>query len=157
MLILKKDMKDYSIKEVEASPLKHVADGLPTKGEMVIIKEFPESNDWHVAEIAKVLRDRFNVNGYITEGVPLNNCKDKSWRTRKANLERMTFHRTWCLDQGRGKGTIIPPKHLKGQDDYLWKWRIPIGELDQIFLVRDVILTAEDKTIVLYIILTYCI
>ena len=41
--------------------------------------------------------------------------------------------------------TIIPPAHLKGQQDYLWKWRIPIVELDQILLVRDVILTADGK------------
>jgi hypothetical protein len=90
---------------------------------------------------AKVLNDRFVVNGYITEGAPLANYKAKSWRARKANLEGLTFHRTWCVNQGRGKATIIPRTHLKGQQDYLWKWRIPIVELDQILLVRDVILT----------------
>jgi hypothetical protein len=61
------------------------------------------------------------------------------------NLETMTFHRTWCVNQGKGKATVIPPTHLKGQQDYLWKWRIPIAELDQILLVRDVILTAKGK------------
>ncbi len=85
------------------------------------------------------------VHGYITEGASLANYKAKSWRARKANLERLTFHRTWCVNQGRGKATIIPPAHLKGQQDYLRKWRIPIAELDQILLVRDVILTAEEK------------
>jgi hypothetical protein len=35
---------------------------------------------------------------------------------------------------------------LEWQQDYLWKWRIPIAELDQILLVRDVILTAEGKS-----------
>ncbi len=91
-----------------------------------------------------MLNDRFVVNGYITEGAPLANYKAKSWRARKVNLERLTFHRTWCVNQGRGKATIIPA-HLKGQQDYLWKWRIPIVELDQILLVRDVILTADGK------------
>ena len=85
------------------------------------------------------------MNGYITEGASIANYKAKSWRARKANLEGLTFHRTWCVNQGRGKATIIPPAHLKGQQDYLWKWRIPIVELDQILLVRDVILTADGK------------
>ncbi len=113
---------------------------------MVIMKDFPESLDWYAAEIAKVLNDRFVVNGYITEGAPLiANYKAKSWRARKANLEALTFHRTWCVNQGRGKATIIPPAQLKGRQDYLWKWRIPIAELDQILLVRDVILTTEGR------------
>ena len=38
---------------------------------MVIMKDFPESTDWYIAEIAKVLNDRFVVNGYITEGASL--------------------------------------------------------------------------------------
>ncbi len=92
-----------------------------------------------------MLVDRFGVNGYITEGAPLVDYKAKSWRARKANLEALTFHCTRCINQGRGKTTIIPPVHLKGQQDYLWKWRIPIVELDQILLVRDVILTTEGK------------
>ncbi len=87
MLIMKKEMNDFSIREVEVLPLKHIAGRLPRKGEMVIMKDFPESTDWYVAEIAKVLVDRFVVNGYITEGAPLVNYKAKSWRARKVNLE----------------------------------------------------------------------
>jgi hypothetical protein len=145
MLILKKEMNDFTVREAEVLPMKHIAGKLPRKGEMVIMKDFPESTDWYIAETAKVLNDRFVVNGYITEGAPLANYKAKSWRARKANLEGLTFHRTWCVNQGRGKATIIPPAHLKRQQDYLWKWRIPIAELDQILLVRDVILTTEGK------------
>ena len=145
MLILKKEMNDFTVREIEVLPMKHIAGKLPRKGEMVIMKDFPESTDWYIAEIAKVLNDRFVVNGYITEGAPLANYKAKSWRAKKANLEGLTFHRTWCVNQGRGKATIIPPAHLKGQQDYLWKWRIPIVELDQILLVRDVILTPDGK------------
>ncbi len=55
------------------------------------MKDFPESTDWYIAEIAKVLNDRFVVNGY----------KAKSWRARKANLEALTFHRTWCESRQR--------------------------------------------------------
>jgi hypothetical protein len=89
---------------------------------------------------------RFVVYSYITEGAPLTNYnKDKSWKAQKANLEMSTFHRSWCISQGKGKATIIPAKHLKLQQDYLWKWRILIGELDQVLLVRDVMLTGEAR------------
>jgi hypothetical protein len=60
------------------------------------------------------------------------------------------------VNQGRGKATIIPPVHLKGQQDYLWKWRIPITELDQILLVRDVILTTEGKLKVVTCLFEHC-
>ncbi len=62
------------------------------------MKDFPESTDWYIAEIAKVLNDRFVVNGYIAQGAPLANYKAKLWRARKANLEGLTFHRTWCVN-----------------------------------------------------------
>ncbi len=78
MLILKKEMKDFKVREVEVRPTKHIAGKLPRKGEMVIMKDFPESTDWYIAETAKVLNDRFVVNGYITEGAPLANYKAKS-------------------------------------------------------------------------------
>jgi hypothetical protein len=71
MLILKKEMNDFTIREAEVLPIKHIAGKLPRKGEMVIMKDFPESRDWYIAEIAKVLNDRFVVNGYIIEGAPL--------------------------------------------------------------------------------------
>ncbi len=121
MLILKKEMNNFTVREVEVLPMKHIAGKLPRKGEMVIMKDFTESTDWCIAEIAKVLNDRFVVNGYIIEGASLANYKAKSWRARKINLEGLTFHRTWCVNQGRGKATIIPPAHLKGQQDYLWE------------------------------------
>ena len=54
----------------------------------------------------------FNNAQYIlfnnAQGASLANYKAKSWRARKANLEELTFHRTWCANQGRGKATIIP-------------------------------------------------
>jgi hypothetical protein len=109
------------------------------------MKDFPESTDWCIAEIAKVLNDRFVVNGYIIEGALLVDYKAKSWKARKANLEALTFHRAWCVNQGKGKAAITPSAHLKGQQGYLWKWKVPIGELDQILLVKDVILTSDGK------------
>ncbi len=73
MLILKKERRDFSVAEIEVPSLKHVAGRLPVKGEMVIMKDFPESNDCYIAEIAQVLNDRFVVNEYITEVAPLVN------------------------------------------------------------------------------------
>ncbi len=107
MPILKKEMNDFSVREVEALTMKHIAGRLPKKGEMVIMKDFPVSTDWYIVEIAKVLNDRFVVNDYITEGAPLANYKAKSWRARKANLEELTFHRTWCQSRKR-KGDNHP-------------------------------------------------
>ncbi len=50
--------------------------------------------------------------------------------------------RTWCKDKGKGVATTTPPKHLKGLEKYLWKWRLPFKELDQLLLVRNVGLDA---------------
>jgi hypothetical protein len=90
-------MNDFSVREVEVLPMKHIAGRLPRKGKMVIMKDFPESTGWYIADIAKVLNDRFVVREWLV------NYKAKSWRARKANLEGLTFHRTWCVNQGRGK------------------------------------------------------
>jgi hypothetical protein len=53
-------------------------------------------------------------------------------------LKRTAFLRTWCKDKGKGIVTTVPPKHLKGLEKYLWKWRLPIDESDQLLLVRNV-------------------
>ncbi len=42
------------------------------------------------------------------------------------------------MDKGKGIATTVPPKHLKGLEKYLWKWRLPIDESDQLLLVRNV-------------------
>ncbi len=57
---------------------------------------------------------------------------------------KVAFLRTWCKDKGKGVATTVPPKHLKGLEKYLWKWRLPINELDlQLLLVRNVGLDAN--------------
>ena len=65
--------------------------------------------------------------------------------SKESQLGRIDIPSHIVCHQGRGKARIIPPAHLKGQQDYLWKLRIPIAELDQILLVREVILTTEGK------------
>jgi hypothetical protein len=42
------------------------------------------------------------------------------------------------------EGTIIPPAHLKGKEKYLWNWRIPISETNQLLLIRNVILEMSE-------------
>jgi hypothetical protein len=43
----------------------------------------------------------------------------------------------------RNVATTIPPAHLKGKEKYLWKWRLPVGETDQLLLVRNVCLDQD--------------
>ena len=42
---MKKEMNDFMVKETQVLPMKHIAGMLPRKGEMVIMKDFPESTD----------------------------------------------------------------------------------------------------------------
>jgi hypothetical protein len=105
--------------------------------------DYPESRDWYVAEISQVLHDRFTVNGYITNESTLEGYRLASKKLRLEALKGVTFLRTWCKDKGKGIATTIPPKHLKGLEKYLWKWRLPIDELDQLLLVRNVGLGAN--------------
>jgi hypothetical protein len=112
-------------------------------GEMVIMLDYPESKDWYVAEISQVLHDRFTVNGFITVGAPLAGYRQASKKMRVDALKGTAFLRTWCKDKGKGIATTIPPKHLKGLENYLWKWRLPIDEMDQLLLVRNVGLDAN--------------
>jgi hypothetical protein len=107
-------------------------------GEMVILRDYPDAKDWYVAEISQVLSDRFTVNGYITVGLPLAGYARASKGARVKSMEGISFLRTWCKDKGKGIATTIPPKHLKGQEKYLWTWRLPVGETDQLLLVRNV-------------------
>ncbi len=99
-------------------------------GEIVIMLDYPESKDWYVAEVCQLLHDRFVVNGFIT--------RDATMVGYRQALKKVAFLRTWCKDKGKGEATTVPPKHLKGLEKYLWKWRLPFNELDQLLLVRNV-------------------
>jgi hypothetical protein len=83
------------------------------------------------------------VNGFITLGIPL---AGYAWATRGERvraLKGIAFLRTWCKDKGKGIATTIPPAYLKGKEKYLWKWRLPVGETDQLLLVRNVCLDQD--------------
>jgi hypothetical protein len=77
----------------------------------------------YVAEIAQVLSDGFIVNGFTTTGIPLAGYRLASRKGRAKALDRISFHRTWCKDKGKGEGKI-PPIHLEGREKYLCSWRI---------------------------------
>jgi hypothetical protein len=68
----------------------------------------------------------------------------KATKNKKTKaLHGISFLRTWCKDKGKGAATTVPPKHLKGLEKYLWKWRLPTEEFDQLLLVRNVGLGAD--------------
>ena len=76
--------------------------------------------------------------------IPLQGYKQASRKDRIKTLKGVAFLRTWCKDKGKGEATInVPPTHLKGKEGYLWKWRLPVGEANQLLLVRNVILDKE--------------
>jgi hypothetical protein len=107
---------------------------------MVILRDYPDAKDWYVAEICQVLSDRFTVNGFITTGLPLAGYARATKGERVKALKGITFLRIWCKDKGKGIATTVPPAHLKRKEKYLWKWRLPVGETDQLLLVRNVCL-----------------
>ncbi len=73
----------------------------------------------------------------------MNEYRQAPKKLRMESLKKVAFLRTWCKDKGKGEATTDPPKHLKGLEKYLWKWRLPINELDQLLLVRNVGLDAN--------------
>ncbi len=83
---------------------------------MVILKDYPDAKDWYVAEISRVLPDRFTVNGYITKATPLEGYKQASRKERIKALKGVAFLRKWCKDKGKGEATNVPPTHLKGRE-----------------------------------------
>jgi hypothetical protein len=146
MIILKKEWHapTQDPEELRLAPAKHQVGMKPRIGEMVILRDYPDAKDWYVAEICQVLSDRFTVNGFITTGTPLAGYARATRGKRVRALKGIAFLRTWCKDKGKGIATTIPPAHLKGKENYLWKWRLPIGETDQLLLVRNVCLDQDD-------------
>jgi hypothetical protein len=83
--------------------------------------------------------------GYITAGIPLQGYRQASRRDIIEALKGISFLRTWCKDKGKGEASNIPPTHLKGRESYLWKWRLPVGEANQLLLVRNFVLDKEGR------------
>ncbi len=139
MIILKKEWIAPSLIPLNSrfEPARHQKGmALLRVGEMVIMLDYPESKDWYVAEIS-------TVNGFITLEATLDGYSQASKKVKLDALKEVTFLRTWCKDKGKGVATTVPPKPLKGLEKYLWKWRLPIDESDQLLLVRNVGLDAK--------------
>jgi hypothetical protein len=77
------------------------------------------------------------VNGYITKGIPLQGYRQASRKDKIKALKGVAFLRTWCKDKGKGEATNVPPTHLK------WKWRLPVGETNQLLLIRNAVLDSR--------------
>jgi hypothetical protein len=140
MIILKKEWIAPSLIPATSrlEPARH-HEGMELRdGEMVIMLDYPESRDWYVAEVSQLLHDRFVVNGFITREATMVGYRQASKKLRQEALKKVAFLRTWCKDKGKGEATTVPPKHLQGLEKYLWKWRLPISELDQLLLLRNV-------------------
>ncbi len=74
----------------------------------------------------------------------LDGYRQAAKKLRLEALKGVAFLRTWCKDKGKRVATTVPPKHLKGLEKYfLWKWRLPVNEFDQLLLVRNVGLDAN--------------
>ena len=115
----------------------------PAEGEYVIMKD-GLSNDWYCAQIYRVLGDRIEVHWFTTNTAPLKNYSTASENDRMTNLKGSSFLRTWCLDYGRGQATTKPPKPTRRLKD-VYSGRIPISELHQHLLIRNVGISAQGK------------
>ena len=94
-------------------PILHDKDNtLPLKeGEIVITKDSPDSTEWYVAEIFKVLPDKIVVKYFSTPTPQVKDPEGASPETIRKRLQQAHFRRTWFFISGAnaGKGTVDPP------------------------------------------------
>jgi transposase InsO family protein len=120
---------------------------LPLKeGELVITKDSPDSTDWYVAEVYKVLPDYVQVKYFSTRTPALEDLTDKRSEQRIQRLKQVHFRRTWFFRSGKnaGKGSVNPP-YPNNEDLRVWEGPLPNNELSDVLLVRRVGLTAAGK------------
>ena len=122
-------------------PCKHKKGTIPREGEFIITNCVPGANTWHVAQVTEVLLDKIKVNYYSTQGQSLEGHANTSQDSRINRLADISFLRTWCLENGRGKATTKPPKRAVRRTKDLWKGQLPNIELDRTILVRNVGMT----------------
>jgi len=115
------------------------------EGEIIILKDEPEAKDWYCAEIRAVLADRIEVNYFTTQTPALEDYDECSNQKRKERLGEALFLRTWCLSGGKGKPTTSPPSTKYARTNHLWWGKIPMEDVTNHILVRDVGLDATGK------------
>ena len=124
-------------------PHMHAAGSKPEEGEHVLILGGPNDKDWYCAEIAEVLVDRIVINYHTTATPPPENYEAATPLARKSALARARFLKTW-IKRPSGLPTIIAPR-LSRIHKNLYQQRIPLVELDQHLLVRNVSISAKGR------------
>ena len=114
------------------------------EGEVVILKDGLEAEDWYCAEIFKVLPTHVVVHYYTTITPSLVNYSTVQEKEREIRISQATFLKTWCLNKGKGPTTTIPPEGIKATRD-VWSGKIKIHDLQSQLLIRNVILNAMGK------------
>jgi hypothetical protein len=115
------------------------------EGEIIILKDGPESQDWYCAEIRSILVDRVEVNYFTTQVPALEDYAQSSEETRMERLADALFLRTWCLSRGKGEPTTTPPISKHARINHLWWGKIPMELVNEFILIRDVGLDAAGK------------
>jgi hypothetical protein len=111
------------------------------EGEVVILKDGSEADDWYCAQIIRVLPTHVIVHYYTTITPSMENYTMVSVKERETRISQATFLKTWCLNKGKGPATTIPPEGIKKIRD-IWTGKIKICDLQEHLLIRDVDLNA---------------
>jgi len=127
---------------LERKPRTHHASIPFREGEFVITRDDPSAPDWYVAEINRILPDRIEVNYYTTATPPLDQHLSRSQALRMKRLGESSFLRTWCLEANGFLPTTEPPLQAARLNKDVYKGSIPLREIHQHILLRDVKLTA---------------
>ncbi len=112
------------------------------EGEIVILKDGSEAEDWYCAQLVKVLPTHVLVHYYTTASTPLEDYYKASSAERKNNISRALFLKTWCLNGGKGPATTTPPEGIRKVQD-IWSGKIKVSDLQQCLLIRNVELDAS--------------
>ena len=116
------------------------------EGEYVICKDSPNSTDWYVAEVWKILPERIDVKYLSTCTPALEDYATRSIVDRKARLQQAHFRKTWFFRSGAnvGKGTVKPP-FPNNPDLRVWSGPLPNSEHSDVLLVRGVGISGTGK------------
>jgi hypothetical protein len=83
------------------------------EGEVVILKDGSEADDWYCAQIIRVLPTHVIVHYYTTITPSMENYTMVSVKERETRISQATFLKTWCLNKGKGPATTIPPEGIR--------------------------------------------
>jgi hypothetical protein len=118
---------------------------IPLKeGGIVILKDGNDAKDWYCAQLVKVLPTHVLVHYYTTTSAPLENYDKASPAERKNKISRALFHKTWCLNGGKGPVTTTPPEGIRKARD-IWSGKIKVSDLQECLLIRNVELNASGN------------